>query len=415
MASPSSSVPAIQFTPSGIVLPADSEILAGVQADQNTAFGGGLNPSLEAPQGQLASSDTAIIAEKNSEIAYVVNQVDPQYASGRFQDAIGRIYFMDRKVAQPTIVTATLSGLVGAVIPTASQAKDTSGNKYTLAAQVTIGSDGTAQGVFQNIVNGPIPCADNTLTQVYQAVPGWDAVNNPTLTGGIASAVLGRNVESRADFEYRRQASVAVNGNGTTQAIRGNVFEVDGVQDCYVVDNDEGETVNTGSTNYPMIKSSVYVAVLGGDANSVALATWKKKSLGCSYNGNTTVIVTDPSGYNFPAPTYTVKFERPASLPIYFAVQIVNDPSLPSNIVSLVQQAIFNRFYGLDDTNRERIGATVFVTRYYGAIASVADNVPILEVLIGTTSTPTALKVAVGIDQTPSLSLANISVTLVTP
>jgi hypothetical protein len=102
-------------------------------------------------------------------------------------------------------------------------------------------------------------------------------------------------------------------------------------------------------------------------------------------------------------------------LPIYFAVQIVNDPSLPSNIVSLVQQAIFNRFYGLDDTNRERIGATVFVTRYYGAIASVADNVPILEVLIGTTSTPTALKVAVGIDQTPSLSLANISVTLVTP
>ena len=32
-------------------------------ADINAAFGGGVNPSLSTPQGQIASSDTAIIAD----------------------------------------------------------------------------------------------------------------------------------------------------------------------------------------------------------------------------------------------------------------------------------------------------------------------------------------------------------------
>ncbi len=95
MASPSS-VPKLAFTDAGLVVPAETDILAGVQSDMNAAFGGGLNPALETPQGQLASSQAAIIGDKNNEIAYVTNQVDPQYADGRFQDAIARIYFLTR-------------------------------------------------------------------------------------------------------------------------------------------------------------------------------------------------------------------------------------------------------------------------------------------------------------------------------
>jgi hypothetical protein len=74
----SSAVPKIQFTAAGLVIPAETDVLAGVQADMNAAFGGGLNPALETPQGQLASSQAAVIADKNNEIATVVNQVDPQ-------------------------------------------------------------------------------------------------------------------------------------------------------------------------------------------------------------------------------------------------------------------------------------------------------------------------------------------------
>ena len=121
----------------------------------NAAFGGGLNPALETPQGQLASSQTAVIADKNSEIALIVNQVDPLYASDRFQDAIGRIYFLDRKPATATAVTATLGGLSGTVVPAGTFAQDTSGNTYVLLGDVTIGAGGTVSSSWQNIATGP--------------------------------------------------------------------------------------------------------------------------------------------------------------------------------------------------------------------------------------------------------------------
>lgn len=405
MASPSS-VPRIQFTPAGLVIPAETDILAGVQADMNAAFGGGLNPGLETPQGQLASSQAAVIGDKNNEVALIVNQVDPQYSADRFQDAIGRIYFLTRKPATPTAVTATLGGIAGTVIPAGTFAQDTDGNTYALSGDATIGIAGMVDADFQNVQTGPIPCAAGTLTSVYQAIPGWDTITN------AADGTMGSNVESRADFEYRRRNSVALNGAGTPQAIYAEVFALADVLDVYVKDNPSGNTVNTGPTNYPILPHSVYVAVVGGTDAEVAAAIWRKKDTGCDYNGNTTVTVTDDAGYSYPQPTYTVKFERPAALPVLFAVSLVDDPSLPSDIVQRVKAAIIARFNGADGTTRERIGSLILASRYYGAVVAVASNVSLISVLIGTV-TPTLSQVAVGIDQKPTLSEADISVTLV--
>lgn len=405
MASPSS-VPKIQFTPAGLVIPAETDILAGVQADMNAAFGGGLNPGLETPQGQLASSQAAVIGDKNNEVALIVNQVDPQYSADRFQDAIGRIYFLTRKPATPTAVTATLGGIAGTVIPAGTFAQDTDGNTYALSGDATIGIAGTVDADFQNVQTGPIPCAAGTLTSVYQAIPGWDTITN------AADGTMGSNVESRADFEYRRRNSVALNGKGTPQAIYAAVFDLLDVLDVYVKDNPSGNTVNTGPTNYPILPHSVYVAVVGGTDAEVAAAIWRKKDTGCDYNGNTTVTVTDDAGYSYPQPTYTVKFERPAALPVLFAVSLVDDPSLPSDIVQRVKAAIIARFNGADGTTRERIGSLILASRYYGAVVSVAANVSLISVLIGTV-TATLSQVSVGIDQKPTLSANDIVVTLV--
>jgi uncharacterized phage protein gp47/JayE len=401
-----SSVPKIQFTEAGLVIPAETDVLAAVQVDMDAAFGGGLNPALETPQGQLASSQTAIIGDKNSEFAYYVNQVDPRYSEDRFQDAIGRIYFLTRKVATPTTVIATLTGVDGTIVPALTLAQDTSGNTYILSGDATIGLSGTVDASFQNTLTGPIPCAAGTLTQVYQAVPGWDAINN------VADGTLGSDVESRADFEYRRLNSVAINGLGTLNAIYANVFALPDVLDVYAIENPTGATVNKGSTSYPVIEHSIYVAVVGGIDADIAKAIWQKKDTGCDYNGNTTVTVTDESGYNYPQPTYEVKFNRPDVLPILFEVTLVDDPTLPSDIVTLVKNAIIARFNGADGTTRERIGSTIYASRYYGAVSVVSANVAVISILIGTV-TPTLTTVSVGIDESPSISAADITVTLV--
>ena len=56
-------VPPIVFTPTGLDVPTAAEVLAGVQTDINAAFGGNINPALNTPQGQLASSETAVIVD----------------------------------------------------------------------------------------------------------------------------------------------------------------------------------------------------------------------------------------------------------------------------------------------------------------------------------------------------------------
>jgi uncharacterized phage protein gp47/JayE len=402
---PTTSVPPVQFTPQGVTIPTDTDILAGVQIDINYAFGGGVNPKLTTPQGQLASSTAAIVADKDGEIALICNQVDPQYATGRFQDAIGRLYFMTRNPATSTVVACVLTGLVDTPVPAGTLAQDTSNNTYVLLASVTIGDGGTVMSSWANIATGPIPCPATTLTRVYQAVPGWDTISNPE------DGELGQNVESPNEFEFRRQQSVALNGRGTCPSINAEVFAVANVLDCYVIDNPSGVTVNKGSTNYPLAPHSVYVAVVGGVAADIAQAIWNKKDGGCNYNGNTSETVLDMD-YEYPQPAYVVSFEIPAALPILFAVQILNNPSLPANIVALVQAAVIAQFNGTNGSQRARIGSLVLATSYYGAIASVANNVMIVSVLIGTAA-PTAASVQIGIDQAPSIAAGNISVTLI--
>jgi uncharacterized phage protein gp47/JayE len=127
----STAVPSVTFSATGIAVPDEIDILNGRLTDLDTAMGGGMSKSLTTPQGQIAMSDTAIIGDKNDNLAWLVNQINPDFAEGRMQDAIGQIYFIDRIAAIGTTVTATCTGLVGTVIPANSIAQDSSGYLYS--------------------------------------------------------------------------------------------------------------------------------------------------------------------------------------------------------------------------------------------------------------------------------------------
>lgn len=397
-------VPAITYTPGGVVLPAESAVLAGVQADINQAFGGGVNPALETPQGQIASSTAAIIGDKNDQIAMMVNQFDPAFADGRWQDAIGRIYFIDRKPATSTAVTATCVGLAGVVIPVGAMAKATDGTIYLCTQTGTIPESGSIGLAFAAQTTGPIACPANSLNQVYKAIPGWDTVNN------AADGVQGQNVETRADFEYRRRQSVALNGQNSLQSIYANVFAVDNVLDVYATENNTSSTVTKGGVS--LLPHSIYVAVAGGISADVARAIWNHKSPGADYNGDTSYTVTDTSGYNPPYPSYVVKWKTPTPTPILFAVQLANNPALPSNIIALVQAAIVAGFNGTDGGSRARVGSTIFASRFYAPVTMINPNVSILSLLLGADSA-TLASLTMDIDQQPTINAANILVTLV--
>ena len=199
-------VPQIQWLPTGLVVPSEAAVLAGVQADINAAFGGNLNfTNLQTPQGQLATSLAAVISNMYALFTQFVNGVDPDMNEDFMQDAIGRIYFQNRIPGTPTTVQCNCTGLAGTPIPAGSptqpQAQDTAGNLYYCVSGGTIPIGGTISLAFANVVNGPIGCGAGTLTTIYQAVTGWDQITNP------AAGVLGTNVESPEAFEFRREQS----------------------------------------------------------------------------------------------------------------------------------------------------------------------------------------------------------------
>ena len=161
----STSVPVPTLGLTGFATQADSAILAGVIADIQAAFGGALNlsagtpSSLTTPQGQLASSISAMISDCYSQFLQLASQTDPQYAQGAMQDAIGNIYFMQRIPASGTTVSATILGLNStAIAQGVAVAQDAAGNLYSCVnaatgAQAVIA--GTSLAVtFTNIATG---------------------------------------------------------------------------------------------------------------------------------------------------------------------------------------------------------------------------------------------------------------------
>lgn len=381
----STNVPAIQFLPTGLSVPTEAAILTGVQADQNVAFGVTLNPDPREPQGQWASAQSAAIAAANQVFAAIVNGIEPDTAIGFMQDAILRLSFLTRNPGVATVVQCTCTG-ANVTIPVGAQAQDTSGNLYVCTAGGTIGpSGGSVSCTFANAVVGAIPCPASTLTIIYQGIPGWESITNPS------PGVIGAAIETPAAAEYRRRNSVSGNAQGFLAAVYGAVFALPNIIDVFCYENDTSSAVTYGATGISLAASSIYVGVTGGVAASIAQAIWNKKSPGCNYNGNTTVDITDTSGNYSSPPVYPVKFnnnsENPANT--YFSVTLPNLSEFPANIETLVQTTIVNQFTGQVPTlPRARAASTLTASDYIAGINQCAGSslfVSVKSIGVGTT------------------------------
>jgi uncharacterized phage protein gp47/JayE len=401
-----SNVPPLEILPTGVVVPESVDIRQGILEDMNEAFGGDLDivtPST--PQAYLADKLTDNIRDSNAAIAYMISQVDPATSEGRMQDGVGRIYFLDRKGATSSVVTALMTGQPNTTVPAGSLAEDDDGNLWSSTGDVTFPIGGTANGQFACVTTGPIQLGIGTLTRIAQLVPGWDAITN------LSPAIVGSNVESRADYELRRQLSVARGAHGTPAAIRAAVFSVDGVIDCFVYDNYTNSQILYGATNYPIPAHSIYIGVVGGLDDDIAAAIQSRKDAGCGMTGNTSVNVPD-TDYSYPQPVYVYQFNRPDSLPVKFLITIANTPGLPSNIEDLAKQEVIATLAGTNGAQRARMGGQIFASSYYGPISSISTAVSIIGIKVGTV-TANLDSLNVGIDQEPTVTESDITVVIV--
>lgn len=358
----------------------------------------------ETPIGQLIDSETASIAETDSELLYIANQFDPAVNSGVFQDAIARIYFLERKEAIPSTARVLCSGLPGTVIKSGALLRSSvDSTLWACTDAATIGTDGTIYANFACQTTGAISAPAGSM-QIVTLIAGWDSAENET-------ASVGSPAETRSQFEARRYASVAVNSRSTASAIYARVMAVDNVISCYVTQN----RTNTAKTvdGYTLPPHSVYVAVVGGADADIARALYDTVSAGCDWAGSSVAETVQDENT---AATEVVKFQRPTALSIYIKVQIENFSGLTESEIENAKTAIFNNFYGLDESitlngspiPRVVMSSIIYASRFPVSLYNLGIN-QIKDVLISTDGSNWVRELKVKITEDPELLTSNIT------
>lgn len=314
-----------------------------------------LNTSAETPQGQLIDAQTAAIMNKDNEVLFLANQFNPATATGIFQDALAQLYFLQRQPATSTIVACTCTGLQGVVIPAGAIIQTTDGLQLTNTTEGVIAASGYIELNFKLNETGPIQVGAGTATIIVTQIPGWDTVNNSS------AGIVGRNEESQQEFATRIQKSVAINAQGTVNAIYATLANLSGVVAVVILENDSNSTVEKEGVDIEA--HSICISIYGGDKDAIAETIFLKKDAGCGTVGNTQVTYTDSRGtihnYNILIPT---------PLPIGVKITINNTAGLPTNIKEQVQQAVLNNFTGLDGSTPVTMAQTLYATRFVPSI-----------------------------------------------
>lgn len=413
-------VPLPTFTDAGLVVPTEPAILAGVFEDWGAAFalqGKTLNTELTTPQGQLSQSQAYMLSQFNGALLSLIANVDPLTSSGRFQDALGQIYFITRQPATYATVQATVAGVVGQTLAIGAQVRSADGAIWASTAEVTFGSGGTAAVEFRALEPGAGPAAAPGGLTIYQRRNGWESVSN------VVPSVPGRNVESRQAFEERRAASVNIGGTGTAAAVRAAVANVVGVSDVYVYNNGSDTAIEYGATDYPIPAHSIAITVAGGAPAAVAAAIHSKLDAGCGLPtaaGEGTLVtqtIEDQVNYVPPYPTYQIRFVRPEAVTVYVRVEVANLATLPSTYVADVQgavsDAITNGYATAGNTiavSRARIGGQIVGAQYLVPVQALGNVTPV-RVFVGLSANPTTgSTLTLGIDQTPVCAPLNVNV-----
>lgn len=314
-----------------------------------------LNTAAETPQGQIIDSQTAAIMNKDNEVLFLANQFNPATATGIFQDALAQLYFLQRQPATSTTVACICTGLQGVVIPAGAIIQTTDGLQLTNTTEGVIAASGSIELNFKLNETGPIQVGAGTATIIVTQIPGWDTVNNSS------AGIVGRNEESQQEFATRIQKSVAINAQGTVNAIYAALANLSGVVAVVILENDSNSSVEKEGVDIEA--HSICISIYGGDKDAIAETIFFKKDAGCGTVGNTQVSYTDSRGtihnYNILIPT---------PLPIGVKITINNTANLPTNIKELVQQAVLNNFTGLDGSTPVTMAQTLYATRFVPSI-----------------------------------------------
>lgn len=375
-------------TPSGFVPYTAQQELEQVQQVFINTFGSGVNLNPATINGVFIQQLTNMALQSESAQTALYSQVyNPNVAVYPFLDGICIWNNIYRNAAVQSVVTCQITGLAATVIPANSQILNTNGDVFYNPIAITIGSGGTATGTFNSVVAGPIACTANTVNRIVQQLAGWDTVNNSD------DGITGTPQQTDSSLRYTRQYALAQNSVNTFDALYAAIQQQPTITNFQLYQNRDNVPVVVNGLTIPA--NGITLVAFGGLPSLVAGIIYNK-TLGCAMGGNTTYTLADSV---YPWVSFTARWEIPTEAPVQVNINIQNSSSYPSDIVTLIQNAVVANFNGTDNINQyAQIGVTIYASRFIPTLAllgvtqvlsctiqTVTDGSPALTLLIPST------------------------------
>lgn len=388
---------------SGVIVADTADTLTEVQNEFKNAFGQDLVVTPDTPQGVLITAETLARDNVIKNNAALANQINPNLAGGVFLDAILALTGTERDVAERSIVTATMTGVAGTVVPAGVRAATAAGDEFETVSTVVIGISGTVDADFQSVEFGPVPAAGGTLTTIVDGVLGWETVTNTD------AAVLGRAEQSDQAARLYRKNTLALQGQSLPEAITSGLYATEGVRSMSFRENTTSAPAVIDGIN--LAAHSIYVCVDGGTDLDVATTILEKKSGGAGYNGSVTVnVVNADSGQ-----TYPVTFDRPTDVDIQTRVTIKASSSIVDPVAAVKEAVLAFANGELEEEPGFTVGNDVSSFELAGAINRLYPTIYVQKVELSL-ATPTVWStdpIAIALDEIAAIASGAITVVLV--
>ncbi len=215
-------------------------------------------------------------------------------------------------VANATFLVAGMAGGVADAPPLATAIQVARAINNQLSGGVSYEAQGKVQ--IESLVAGTNSQVE--ITGGTANIPLGFTVSDPQ-AGVSGDAVLGRDVETDADFRQRREDLLRIAGSATVEAIRSSLLNLPDVLQAFVFENTTDFVDGNGRPPH-----SIEAVVSGATDLEVATTIFNSKAAGIetfrvSGTSGVEVVITDSQGVN-----HTIRFSRPDEIQMYVSVDI---------------------------------------------------------------------------------------------
>ena len=377
----------------GISTPAYSDILASLVASYQSIFGVDSYLSPDSQDYQLLAVFAQAIYDSNQTAVAVYNQFSPATAQGTGLSSVVKINGIRPTAATYSTVATQIIGTAGTILTNAS-VTDASGYSWTLPT-TTIPSGGSITVTATCTTVGAITAGAQNVT-IATPTYGWQSA------AFTASASPGVAQLTDAAIRSLQSMSTAIPALSILGGLVSAIANIPSVENFAVYENDTNTTNALGLPAH-----SLAVVVEGGDATTITQTIERKKGIGATTVGTTSVIVTDTNGIPI-----TIKYYIPTQVTILVNITIKALNGYVSTTGTAIETAIVTDINNLGIyANQGLLSLSLLYAAAYSAGNTTSYNITSLTIA-RSPSSPAAADLAIAFNELPICALANVTLTV---